>query len=415
MTPRTKRLDDRGAGERATRPDGRSRSDLSRPPVPPRPSRGHRLGFALFVVLLALLLIGAMVAGLFHATLGESQRLSQHPLIVQADAGADYAAYAVSRDWVPGLFDSLAVGDTLPRAPVSMPNVNGWSLTSRVGPWLWWSTARAQAGDSTHALYARRGAHVLWRVARPEPWVRAALTVRDSLHLSGNARVVGLDTAAAPDPWCPAPAPVAAISTPDSARLCAGTCGSGGGPHAAGRPPIVLDSLAADSSTYTAFGSESWASLVRRATATFGPGAVVTPGPSLTGGTQCDRTRADNWGEPAGTGPCSRFSPIIHARGDLEMRGGVGQGILLVDGDLVLSQGARFHGLVIVQDDLLTGLGAGELWGAALARDARGGSLDATRLGGQARVQFSSCALESAYRRSGWLVPVRERAWAAVR
>ena len=45
------------------------------------------------------------------------------------------------------------------------------------------------------------------------------------------------------------------------------------------------------------------------------------------------------------------YAPLLWARGDLELRGGRGQGILLVDGDLVVSQGAEFHGVVITRDE----------------------------------------------------------------
>ena len=50
--------------------------------------------------------------------------------------------------------------------------------------------------------------------------------------------------------------------------------------------------------------------------------------------------------------PCAGYMPVVASAGPLEMRGGVGQGVLLVVGDAVLSAGARYFGVVLVAGDL---------------------------------------------------------------
>ncbi len=97
------------------------------------------------------------------------------------------------------------------------------------------------------------------------------------------------------------------------------------------------------------------------------------------------------------------------------MRGGTGQGVLLVDGDFTLSGGAMFAGVVITRDDLLSSGRGGTILGAALAGDAVVAAGDHTTLGGMTRVQRSHCAVEHALEWSARLVPLRQRAWAALR
>ncbi len=58
-----------------------------------------------------------------------------------------------------------------------------------------------------------------------------------------------------------------------------------------------------------------------------------------------------NWGAPAWPGSaCWDYLPIVHAGGTLRIEGGgTGQGLLLVDGDLIVSEDFHFHGLVVVK------------------------------------------------------------------
>jgi hypothetical protein len=372
-----------------------------------------RRGFALLLALLGLLIIGLMVSSLFHTTLGESRRLTSRHAQTRVDAAADDAAYRVMRDWIPGANDSLVTGDRIGGPSLVSGNLIAQATTTRLSPALWWTVSTATIADSSGRVSARRSVNVAWRTTRPDPIVRAALTARDSVSVTAGGSIVGTDSSAIAWSFCPAPAGIAGVALADTTRLCDGTCGSGAGTRVLGAPPLIPDTIALDTLTYASFGLETWASLVAMADVTLPPGTVLTPAPVISGG-QCDRVVSANWGDPFSFSPCSQYAPILHAMGDLEMRGGVGQGILLVEGDLVMTQGARFSGLVLTNDDLIAS-GTAEILGAVLARDRRPGSGDHTRIAGSARVHFSSCALEAAFRRSGRLVPLRERGWAVVR
>ncbi|HSR42321.1 MAG TPA: hypothetical protein VLL48_09120, partial [Longimicrobiales bacterium] len=154
---------------------------------------------------------------------------------------------------------------------------------------------------------------------------------------------------------------------------------------------------------------EKWGALVGMASHTIrGPIPAGRPGPVARDGA-CVRDDPFNWGDPDDPrGPCGDYFPVIHVRGDAELRSGaVGQGILLVDGDLTLGDGARFRGLVVVRGRLGASGGASEVSGAVVAGSA--GPVE-----GGLRLSFSSCALRRAGLEAGALVridPLERRGW----
>jgi len=87
------------------------------------------------------------------------------------------------------------------------------------------------------------------------------------------------------------------------------------------------------------------------------PGGSVTPGPLVGPGGACART-ATSWGDPDGAGACARSRPLIVAAGDVTMVGGVGQGIVVVQGSIDFTSGARFDGLVLAQGEIRLSAGA---------------------------------------------------------
>ncbi|MGH7483060.1 MAG: hypothetical protein ACRELV_12970, partial [Longimicrobiales bacterium] len=74
---------------------------------------------------------------------------------------------------------------------------------------------------------------------------------------------------------------------------------------------------------------------------------AVQPAPRVAAGV-CDVADPLNWGSADSAHPCAEHAPLIVAEGSLAITGGSGQGVLIVPGDLTLSGGARFAGLVLV-------------------------------------------------------------------
>jgi hypothetical protein len=97
----------------------------------------------------------------------------------------------------------------------------------------------------------------------------------------------------------------------------------------------------------------------------------------------CAINEAWNWGDPDRPwSACGSFMALRGSWGGLAMSG-TGQGLLLVDGDVVLAAGTRFYGLVVATGALLIEDGA-SLTGMAIAR---GGASVAT----SGRVRGSAC------------------------
>lgn len=383
--------------------------------IPPRgAANGGRPGIALLTALTALILVSLATLGLFHLSLGEAHRARNSAFTVQAAAAADAGALTVLRDWDRFSWDTLPVGGTLPGAIHSIASARATVRGARISPFAWHIVSAGESGDSVSRTLARRTVNALLRLAVPDLPQDAALTVRDSVELSGTALVVGTDTSAGSWAACAPGLPGAAIASPDTMRVCDGTCATHSGTRALGAPALLLDPLAGTSVRFTSFGAESWTTLTSHASVVVAAGSVVTPAPHLTSGA-CDRGVTGNWGDPIPGTPCASYAPLIWAQGDLEMRGGAGQGVLLVDGDLTLSQGAVFHGVVIAQDDLLSAPGGGTIVGLALAADSRTGPGDHTTLGDGVHVQLGRCVADGALRRSARLVPVVRRWWTSVR
>ena len=377
---------------------------------------GSRRGVALLAALVALLLLSILVAAATRLVTGDFRRARDEGAMRSAADAADAGAYSVMRNWATRPHESLPIGGLLGPDTLRLTSAHVVTRTMRMSSSAFWTVSESEAGDSLSHTLARRLANVAYRLAIPDLLVNAALTVRDSVTLAGNARVVGADTSIAA--WgasCALLPSGAAVAMSDTTRLCDGGCGRGSlAGRALGTPALLADSASADTARYRVFGGERWGTLTQHAAVILPPGSVITPMPVVASGA-CDRARADNWGDPSGVGPCGTYAPLVWARGDVEVRGGVGQGVLLADGDVTLSAGAHFLGVVIARDDLMSvGLG-GTVLGAALAGDERQSPSDHTNLAGSTLVRRSSCAIALALERSARLIPVRARAWAALR
>jgi hypothetical protein len=118
----------------------------------------------------------------------------------------------------------------------------------------------------------------------------------------------------------------------------------------------------------------------------------ITPAP-VEGAAGCDGAVAGSWGDPRRpAGACGTYFPLIVSPGDLHLTGGVGQGILVVQGNLTISGGGAFAGAVLVEGTLhLTG--GSHISGAALALDPERPSIIAEG----SRITYDPCALLDAF------------------
>ncbi len=370
-----------------------------------RPALGGERGIALVVAIVALVVIGAIVAGTFFVSSLEQKTAGNAVYTAQAYQAAEAGIVSTVAHWDPA-YNALAVDGSITAARDSIARGVYASVTiSRLNSNLFLVRSVGTRRGATQTL-----ASVL-RLVTVDPPVSAALTTTADVGLSGT---VGIDgNGVTPAGW--------AACTPAAG---AGGIRARGKVHASGHPGVTGAPATAqnDSSITDAALRAPFDKLQQMATLSLpggsGAGNFATfnsVGPSATGSpAACDRTDPNNWGEPLRSGghvsACAGYAPIVYIDGNakIETRGR-GQGILLVRGDLSISGGFAWVGLVIATGEVSIADGSGAVTGAVLARGANivsaGGVSDA------AAVSYSKCALDYVLRSGAVARPLGTRAW----
>jgi hypothetical protein len=360
-----------------------------------------RRGLALPAAVFALAIIALLVAGSAFGTTQEARASTGALHERLALEAAEYGAAAVLRDWNAAWNTGTPVGQTI--GPVTHTLAGGATSEvrlTRTTPTTWWVVSAGSAGGSIIRRAARRSVNAVFRLDLPPDAVDAALGVADSARVTGTGSITGTDSVET-FPGCDTSAtPIAGVASADTTRVCDGACGLAGG-GITGTPPLLTDSSV--SSRVTILVASLTPDVVLPA------GAVVTPAP-VVNGASCDTLAAGNWGDPAG-GACRHHFPVIRALGDLTVRAGMGQGIIVADGDVILENAANFAGIVIARDDFVTGAGGGSVLGAVLAGDVRRGTGDHTLVTSGGTIRRASCRIRQARFAAAAPVRVRQRWW----
>jgi Tfp pilus assembly protein PilX len=373
-----------------------------------------RKGFAMFMALGALVIIGVLVAGSSYVTLQET-RLGQNSIVqTRAFSAAEYGLNKIQADWdkTPNLvmangasFDTSYTLDGQGTCQVRYTRLNNETF------WIV-SEGRAAAGNAlsaTRTAVKRVGAILRLRI----PTIRAngAITTAGNINVQGSPQVNGLNNI--PPGWtgCDATAPNKAgiVATPTA------TVSIQKPTQVIGVPQVVRDALAADDNTYIRYGDETWNTLVTQAniTITNGTGPNLAQ-PTLRADGSCRKEDPANWGEPSRVAgyveACINYFPIIYSTTSLHLNSGRGQGILLVEGDVRINGNFEWFGLIVARDDITKGNGTATIRGAVMARNAE--LTDASAVTGNININYSQCALERAMRGSASVLQAKERAWA---
>ena len=238
----------------------------------------------------------------------------------------------------------------------------------------------------------------------------AALTTRGPTTLSGSAEVHGEDEV--PVGWggvCPA----GLDNKPGILTDNASQVGTHGGAVITGDPAVEEDHSINDS-TFTQFGDLTWADLTDMADIHLAGGTINNTAPDSTAAGVCNNGPAflSNWGNPENPGAaCFDWYPIIHINGSGSIQsGGVGQGVMLVDGNLDLRGGFVFYGIIIVQGSISTQGSGNRVYGGVMASNA---SFAAQSLVGGSVVTNSTCAVSRAMINSSFtrVRPLASRSW----
>ncbi len=376
----------------------------------------NREGVALPMVLGALVLIGVLIGGVMFASLQEFRIGGNAQHQTRAATAAEFGLNRMMAEWNPLNNNAMATGDTLKRAfTLSSGGTANVMATRLPGPFFW-VVSEGQAGAQRVDLSARRQYGTLMRLDQPQIGFLGALTGRGGVTVGGSAYVSGTDMTGSGWKNCPASANVAGVAIEDTSGAktpgctITKTCISG--------TPAFLETPAAnDTATYFNYGNTNYDQLAATASKVIAGGTTISKVEPVVANGKCSIGLIYNWGDanranPAGK--CESYFPVIHAKGNLHITGGVGQGILLVDGDLQMSGQFWFVGVVVVRGTVrTTGSGAG-VFGVLMAANVVLDEDVASTVLGKSYVQYSSCAVAHALSASAMLAPVMERAWIEV-
>ena len=369
-------------------------------------------GFALPFTVFALVVVGVITTGGFFMA-----RLEGRMGVASEHAGL--AFYLTERgsvdlisDWDPDLFEALPLWDDT----VVTQNYAGLgrvtARVTRMTDFLYFVDVNATVTRGGAVLSgASRRVGVTVRLMTADLTPPAALVTRGTTELSGTAEVHGEDVM--PDGWGPM-CPDGLEDKPGIITDDDDQVSSRGAAEITGSPGVAEDPHIADS-TFTKFGETTWDYFTARADITLSGGNINNMGPDSTGAGRCRTGQAFalNWGNPENPGAaCFDWFPIIHITGDAVVQsGGVGQGVLLVDGDLELRGNFAFYGIIIVQGRLRTQGQGNRVYGGVMASNA---DLNTQALTGGSVITNSTCATSRAIRENSSLTRVRplaSRSW----
>ena len=371
----------------------------------------NRKGMALGIVLIAIAVISIMIVGAYFANIQE-YRLGANSLTqARAMSAAEYGHGAVYQGW-DRAWNAFKAGTTFvrPYAPGdgSVDTVRITKLNNLT--FLMNSEGRAGAGPRGGS---RRRTGMIVRLEVPQVKILGAITTRGTVKIGGSTSINGNDTSFTGWDCPPAGAPVAGAVVPSYSNLTSGgKCGSNYS-CIQGSPLVSITSAAMDTNTYFYYGGLTWADLVTMADKSVN-GTLTGVAPSFLNGA-CKTNDNKNWGDPARNlltpGVCESYFPIIYAPGDLAINGNVGQGILLVNGNLSIQGNFTFYGPVISRGTVkLTGTG-NHINGSVLAANVVDSTTTST-LTGNSAIQYSRCANNMALQRTAMPVKSPQRSWA---
>ncbi len=355
------------------------------------PTHPEERGFALAVSIFALVIIAALITGVFFAArqemrIGENSEFSTRAFAA-ANAGLDYAI----ANWNTGQWNQLGTDSTATFSGTMPSGTGSFSGTvERMNGQVFFLRVTGQ--DKTGL--ASRTLGDLARLLIMQMSVKGAVTTEGNMKVGGSSYIDGIDTS--PTGWsCP---PVTdsmpGIATNDSSSIQFSSCNNYS--CLAGSPKIKQDTTINDS-TFLKFGDLTWPQLVAMATkvypSSYGPASDFAP---VGTATTCTTSVQDNWGDPmvpATVPGCSNYFPIIYINGDFNATGGYGQGILLVNGNINVQGGFQFFGPVIATGALTTQGTGGHFNGGVMAANI---NLGQDVVLGNAVVTYSSCVLMKA-------------------
>ena len=377
--------------------------------------RGNERGMALPLAVFALVIIGALVAGIFFTGRVEQRSGTNTAASAQAFEAAEAGVTTVLSRWTAGNYSAVQPGYSTSIARTSLGGKAAFNAEiERISRETFLLTVegeqfRSATQDDANLIATRTVARLL-KLDPVSMSVSSALLARGDVTVRGTADLSGGNTD--PPTWSSGAGGVCDVNTDTLPGIITnGDVRVSGSPTIDGDPPYE-EYASVDDSAFTRPFNE----LAPSADITLLTGGNISPFPLAVLGdsTTCNRSSNLNWGEPyGGTGSglvtaCQDYFPVIYSKANLRLSNGRGQGVLLVDGDLDLAGNFVFNGIIIVKGTFESSHGTNVVHGAVMSSNA---TLDDMTLAGTPTVNYSACAVSRALRGAADVSPLAGRSW----
>ncbi len=298
----------------------------------------NRTGATLAVAVLLLLALLALAQGMLSLARLELAASSADLRMLRARAAAEVGLLRSTTDPLPTERDSVGLWRTVAGPSDTLTGATYRVDFRRLSREIWMARSVGRPSDGRGAVRFGRLLWLMDPLARVGS-ARATIEVGADAPLRIEGRIDGdLATTALP-PLLP--------------NACSRWSAALDSLLPAGRLPAFARVRMGEPSVEPSLGRLDAAMLVSLV-----PGRITgagTPGPVVARG-HCATADVWNWGEPLHPAtPCGRHEAVVAADGSLTVRGGVGQGVLIVTDTLTLTDSARFYGLILVGGPLRLG------------------------------------------------------------
>ncbi len=369
-------------------------------------ARRPRRGGAILLVLAAAAVLTFVATGALAAAAELHRQALLERAILQAELSAELAGSERIATW--SARTAAEPGGWQPHAS-SPPGTSTNSLLRPIAPGLWRLDATSERLGNSHSPLARRSRVWHLRARPPAISLNAPLTVRGTLQLHPGATLGTMGISPPGWPSCALPAAPAAAAV----ELLPGASLTGPATPAHTTVPDSVETLLLRALAVIPGGGETALQPLIEPAALSNPtleASSHSPATHCALGSPPDPVPELNWGDPARPAACANYMPYVRVRGDLTSPRGAGQGILVVDGNLLADGDFTWAGLVVVRGNVHLTSPDVRIYGT-LATLGTG----LQEIGDGVVIEWSPCSVVAALRANATVTPVTGTPWSAIR
>jgi hypothetical protein len=382
----------------------------------PLPILQDRRGIALPVAIFALVMIGTLVGGVFFTARlemrgGESSLAAMRAS--EAAQGGLMVAVPNTLTWGATLTDGQST--TLSRAQIGTSGSYYTISITRLNRYIYLVRSLGQYEGRAGIISGERTMAQLVKRYMPEVNIKSAATIVGTPNVgSGSVTVDGNDHT--PPGWT-------ACDAPGAAEPAIRTNSTDTNVHKNAQivPAVsVGDTSVTNMSSIldTLFFQLASQANIRRTPA---HNSIISADPTYNGDGTCNKSTAatnENWGDPLRTNTnhaCETYFPIVYldvtknsgALGDVRIHA-VGQGVLLINGNMELNAGSIYNGLILVRGQAGKANGKATITGGIVSQNADL-EADGADFSGTLTINYSRCAVKTALNNLAVTAPTQYR------